>query len=128
MKTITAVFRDQSMQVDMPLTAGCAELVADPLNMVGVSLSVSVGQQVVAYCQNHGLDPTGLQVTVSYDTIRHPPRLANFITNVDLPAADLTGHEGELELTIKNCPVAETFKFYRNMEVEFAPISQSEPV
>ena len=81
-----------------------------PPQIFMASIGSCVGVLVAHFCDTHGLDDTGLQVTVDYDTADHPTRFTNINVTVNLPNAECDDDctRNALASVAAHCPVHET--------------------
>ena len=81
-----------------------------PPQIFMASLGSCVGVLVAHFCDTHGLDDTGLQVTVDYVTADHPTRFTNINVTVNQPNAKFDDDctRKAIAKVAEHCPIHET--------------------
>jgi uncharacterized OsmC-like protein len=84
------------------------------------SLSSCIGAFVVQYCDQVGLDASGMQVEVSYEKATQPSHMKDIAVNVDLPEVDLGQRADAIKRVIHHCTVHQTISKMDNLAINIA--------
>jgi putative redox protein len=99
---------NHSLVIDVPDSMGGTDRGPTPPQIFIASLGSCIAAFVAHYCNNVGLDTTGMSVDVSFEKVEDPTRLVNVVVDVNLPNADTKGREKAILRVAGHCPVHET--------------------
>jgi putative redox protein len=99
---------NHSLVIDVPDSMGGTDRGPTPPQIFIASLGSCIAAFVANYCNNVGLDTTGMSVDVSFEKVEDPTRLVNVVVDVNLPNADTKGREKAILRVAGHCPVHET--------------------
>jgi putative redox protein len=108
---------NHSLVIDVPASMGGTDRGPTPPQVFVASLGSCIAAFVANYCNNVGLDTTGLTVDVSFDKVEDPTRLANVKVDVNLPNADTKGREKAILRVAGHCPVHETICTLEDVDI-----------
>ena len=129
MPTITTVYTGQMSfaaeaggapagLIDVPASMGGQGRGATPPELFVVSLGSCVAGYVATYCEQHGLDTTGLAVDVGYAKVDDPTRLVDLTVTVRLPHADCGARAAAIRRVAQHCPVHETIATLSGIRID----------
>jgi putative redox protein len=128
MATITTTYKggmlfesqvgNHKVTIDVPTDMGGADRAPTPPQYFVISLGSCIAAFIAAYCQQAGIDATGLSVDVSFDKVENPTRLINLKVRVKLPRADCEVRKQALLRVAQHCPVHATIDNFDNLEIE----------
>jgi putative redox protein len=72
------------------------------------SLSSCIAAFVVQYCDQAGLDASGMLVEVTYEKGTQPSHMKDIVVNIDLPSIELGGRVEAIKRVARHCTVHET--------------------
>ena len=96
------------IQIDVPPAMGGKGRGPTPPEFFVASLGSCVAAFVANYCNQAGIDSSGLSVDVTFDKAEDPTRLVNVQVQVNLPNGKIKGREKALLRVAGHCPVHET--------------------
>jgi putative redox protein len=99
---------NHSLVIDVPDSMGGTDRGPTPPQIFIASLGSCIAAFVANYCNNVGLDTTGMSVDVSFEKVEDPTRLTNVVVDVNLPNAATKGREKAILRVAGHCPVHET--------------------
>lgn len=108
---------DHKLTIDVPGTMGGSGRGPTPPELFVASLGSCVAAFVANYCNNIGIDVSGMTVDVSYEKAEHPTRLAGVRVDINLPHGDLKGRERSILRAAEHCPVHETICTLEDVEM-----------
>lgn len=113
-----------TVQIDVPAGMGGSDRAPTPPEYFVASLGACVAALVANYCNQAGLDATGLSVDVSFEKASNPSHLTNMHVTVNLPYADCSKREAALRKVAEHCPVHETMTLLEQVNFEIRDRSQ----
>jgi putative redox protein len=99
---------NHKIQIDVPAGMGGKDRGPTPPEFFVASLGSCVAAFVANYCNQAGIDASGLNVDVTFDKADDPTRLVNVQVQVNLPNGKIKGREKALLRVAGHCPVHET--------------------
>lgn len=101
---------DHRLTIEGPDSWGGKNRGPMPPQIFMASIGSCVGVLVAHFCDTHGLDCTGLEVAVDYDSADHPVRFTNLNVSINLPNAQCDDDctKKALQSVAEHCPVHET--------------------
>ncbi|MBN1920243.1 MAG: OsmC family protein [Anaerolineae bacterium] len=81
------------------------------------SLGSCIGAFVAQYCENNGIDDTGMPVDLTLEKASDPTRLVNLKATVNLPQGDCERRVKAIERVAEHCPVHATIKTMESLEI-----------
>lgn len=115
------------IKVDAPSVIGGTSRGITPSELFIASLGACIAAYVASYCQEHGLDATGLKVDVSFDHSDYPHRLVNIRAKVILPNADFRSRQSALRRVAMRCPVHKTIESWAGLNVDIVGAETTDP-
>ena len=106
------------IESDVPLSMGGADRAPTPPHLFITSIGACIGNFVLAYCIQAGLDSTDLRVEVDYEMAQKPTRLTNLKARVILPNEDLGARLGAVYRAAEQCPVHATINLWERLEID----------
>jgi putative redox protein len=103
--------------IDVPASMGGKGRGPTPPDLFVASLGSCVAAFVANYCNNTGIDTTGMTVDVSFEKAEDPTRLTDMRVEVNLPRGDLKGRENAILRVAERCPVHETVCTLEDVEI-----------
>ncbi len=130
MGTITAKYKGDMLfetnlgshtcQVDVPASMGGKDRAPTPPEFFLNSLATCVAAFVTNYCNQNGIDATGLYVELAFDKVEHPTRFVNLAAHIHLPNGDFKKREAALRRVAEHCPVHETIAMFDGFKIDIA--------
>ena len=74
-----------TVTIDVPPAMGGSDRGPIPPDLFVASLGSCIGAFVAQYCENNGIDDTGMTVDLTFETASDPTRLVNLKATVNLP-------------------------------------------
>lgn len=109
---------NHSMLIDVPASMGGKDRAPTPPEVFIASLGSCVGAFVANYCQQSGIDATGLSVDVTFDKADNPARLINITVSIMLPHAECKNRRLAMQRVAEHCPVHETIETVEGIEMK----------
>lgn len=109
---------DHKITMDVPPGMGGSNRGPTPPQFFIASLGSCIAAFVANYCENHGIDTTGLSVDVTFDKVENPTRLTDLKATVYLPNATCEKRETAIRKVAEHCPVHETIHTMGEFEIE----------
>lgn len=106
-----------TLVMDVPADMGGQDRGPMPPQFFIASLGGCVAAVVSHYCNQNGIDITGLRVDVSFDKADNPSRLDNIKIYVMIPNADYHSREAAIARVADHCPVHETMKHFTGLDI-----------
>ncbi len=104
--------------VDLSVEHGGDDSAPNPSDYFLVSLTSCIGFYVLGYCENVGLDPTGMRIVIRADKETNPSRLDNIGLDIHLPAAEV-GKRREAVLNVaRKCVIHNTIKHSAGITID----------
>ena len=104
--------------VDVPDVMNGSDRAPTPPDYFVASLGSCVAAFVANYCQQVGLDPSGLRVDVTFDKAEDPTRLINLKVSIYVPNAEFKKREKAFMRVAGHCPVHETITTTDHIDFE----------
>ena len=98
---------NHTISIDVPDSMGGSDRGPTPPQIFIASLGSCIGAFVANYCNNVGIDTTGLHVDVTFEKVEDPSRLPNVKVQVNVPNGKIKGREKALLRVAGHCPVHE---------------------
>jgi ribosomal protein S12 methylthiotransferase accessory factor len=83
-----------------------------------VSLASCIGVYVLGFCNNSGLDATGMQIKITADKLQQPARMGNIKMEVSLPNAQVGKRKEALLSVARKCLVHNTIADHPEMLID----------
>ena len=93
---------------DNPVAVGGQDKGPTPVSAFVAALASCITGMTAYYCQQAGIDATGLTVEISFDRADKPYHLVNLHAKINLPHADCKGREQAILNAAAHCPVHQT--------------------
>jgi len=106
-----------SITIDVPADMGGEDRGPIPPQVFVASLGSCIGAFVAHYCEKNGIDDTGLTVEMSFEKAGEPTRLVDLKATVSLPNGDCGARIRAIERVADLCPVHETIKTMKGLEI-----------
>ena len=106
-----------SITIDVPAGMGGNDRGPIPPDLFVASLGSCIGAFVAQYCENNGIDDTGMTVDLTFEKASDPTRLVNLKATVNLPEGDCAKRVKAIERVAEHCPVHATIKTMENLEI-----------
>ena len=106
-----------SITIDVPPGMGGSDRGPIPPDLFVASLGSCIGAFVAQYCENNGIDDTGMTVDLTFEKASDPTRLVNLKATVNLPEGDCAKRVKAIERVAEHCPVHATIKTMENLEI-----------
>jgi putative redox protein len=103
--------------IDVPAGMGGSNRGPIPPELFIASLGSCIGAFVAQYCENNGIDDTGMTVDLIFEKASDPTRLVNLKATVNLPEGDCAKRVKAIERVAEHCPVHATIKTMENLEI-----------
>ncbi len=108
---------NHALTIDVPASMGGSDRGPTPPQIFVASLGSCIGAFVANYCNNAGIDVTGMTVDVTFDKVEDPTRLDNVKVEVNLPNGDISGREKAILRVAGHCPVHETICTLEDVDI-----------
>ncbi len=128
MATITTFYKGEmqfeskvgkhSLTIDVPASMGGGDRGPIPPDLFVASLGSCIGAFVAQYCENNGIDDTGMTVDMNFEKVTDPTRLVNLKAVIKLPRGDCSKRVKAIERVAMHCPVHETISTMEGLAVE----------
>ncbi len=106
-----------TLTIDVPAGMGGSDRGPIPPDLFVASLGSCIGAFVAQYCENNGIDDTGMTVDLSFEKASDPTRLVNLKATVNLPQGDCAKRVKAIERVAEHCPVHATIKTMEGLEI-----------
>jgi uncharacterized OsmC-like protein len=88
-----------------------------PPQLFVASLSSCIAIFATSYCNNAGINAEGLSVSLSFDKLKDPAKLANFKAQIKIPKGDVGKREKAVIAAASHCPIHETIHLPQEVEI-----------
>ncbi len=109
---------NHTIQIDVPESMGGSDRAPTPPQFLVASLGGCIAAYLANYCNQIGLDPTGLTVEVEFEKVPDPTRLTDIKVHAHLPNADISRREKALLRVAEHCPVDITMTNFDGPELK----------
>ena len=106
-----------TLTIDVPAGMGGSDRGPIPPDLFVASLGSCIGAFVAQYCENNGIDDTGMTVVLTFEKAADPTRLVDLKATVNLPHGDCAKRVKAIERVAEHCPVHATIKTMQNLEI-----------
>ncbi|MGC9393498.1 MAG: OsmC family protein [Anaerolineae bacterium] len=106
-----------TLTIDVPPSMGGSNRGPIPPELFVASLGSCIGAFVAQYCENNGIDDTGMTVDLTFEKASDPTRLVDLKATVNLPKGDCAKRVRAIERVAEHCPVHATIKTMENLEI-----------
>ena len=103
--------------IDVPPEMDGKDRGPTPPQLFVASLSSCIAIFATSYCNNAGIDAVGLSVSLSFDKLKDPSRLANFKARIKIPNGDVGKREKAVIHAASHCPIHETIHLPQEVEI-----------
>ena len=135
MSTVTTLYKgdmlfesqmgNYTLTIDVPEAIGGRDRGPMPPQLFLASLGSCVGVYIAQYCDEHGIDTTGMKVDVSCD--KGDGCLENVVIDVDMPNATLDKRATAIKRVAEHCLVHETIRQHKDIVMNIHDKSALEP-
>ncbi len=110
---------DHVILSDVPATPdwGGKNRAPTPPEYLMMSLSSCVAAFLVKYCAQANIDTKDLNVVVNFNKVEKPAYLKDINIQINLPNAEVGGHEKALKRVCEHCVVHETLTHIDNINI-----------
>jgi len=109
---------NHTLTIDVPASMGGSDRGPVPPDLFVASLGSCIGAFVAQYCENNGIDDTGMTVEMSFEKVPDPTRLVNLKATIKLPNGDCGKRVKAIERVAMHCPVHETISTMQGLAIE----------
>lgn len=109
---------NHTITIDVPASMGGSDRGPIPPDLFVASLGSCIGAFVAQYCENNGIDDTGMTVDLEYEKASDPTRLVNLSATVYLPNGDCQKRVKAIERVAEYCPVHATIKTMQGLTID----------
>ena len=103
-----AQVRSHRVPTDQPTRAGGTDTAPSPIELLGASLASCIAFYVQQFCASRELPYAGMRVEAELRSAKNPPRVAEFVVRVIMPA-ELPEHYAQmLDRVVRSCPAHNT--------------------
>ncbi len=106
-----------TLTIDVPASMGGSDRGPIPPDLFVASLGSCIGAFVAQYCENNGIDDTGMTVDLTFEKASDPTRLVNLKATVNLPQGECGQRVKAIERVAEHCPVHATIKTMEGLEI-----------
>jgi ribosomal protein S12 methylthiotransferase accessory factor len=85
-KRVAAHLGNHTVVTDQPIKDGGGDSAPAPYDLFMASIATCAGFYIQSYCQNKGIDFTGIEITMSPQRETDQGPISGFITTIHLPA------------------------------------------
>ena len=103
--------------IDVPPEMDGKDRGPTPPQLFVASLSSCIAIFAASYCNNAGINAEGLSVSLSFDKLKDPIRLANFKAQIKIPNGDVGKREKAVIHAASHCPIHETIHLPQEVEI-----------
>jgi len=103
--------------IDVPPEMDGKDRGPTPPQLFVASLSSCIAIFATSYCNNAGIDAVDLSVSLSFDKLENPTRLANFKAQIKIPNGDVGKREKAVIAAASHCPIHETIHSPQEVEI-----------
>ena len=103
--------------IDVPPEMDGKDRGPTPPQLFVASLSSCIAIFATSYCNNAGINAEGLSVSLSFDKLKDPARLANFKAQIKIPNGDVGKREKAVINAASHCPIHETIHLPQEVEI-----------
>ena len=103
--------------IDVPPEMDGKDRGPTPPQLFVASLSSCIAIFAASYCNNAGINAEGLSVSLSFDKLKDPIRLANFKAQIKIPNGDVGKREKAVIAAASHCPIHETIHLPQKVEI-----------
>ena len=103
--------------IDVPPEMDGKDRGPTPPQLFVASLSSCIAIFATSYCNNAGIDAEGLSVSLSFDKLKDPAKLANFKAQIKIPNGDVGKREKAVIAAASHCPIHETIHLPQEVEI-----------
>ena len=103
--------------IDVPPEMDGKDRGPTPPQLFVASLSSCIAIFATSYCNNAGINAEGLSVSLSFDKLKDPTRLANFKAQIKIPNGDVGKREKAVIAAASHCPIHETIHLPQEVEI-----------
>ena len=103
--------------IDVPPEMDGKDRGPTPPQLFVASLSSCIAIFATSYCNNAGINAEGLSVSLSFDKLKDPARLANFKAQIKIPKGDVGKREKAVITAASHCPIHETIHLPQEVEI-----------
>ena len=128
MPTITTTYKgemlfetkkgEHTITIDVPDTMGGKDRGPTPPQIFIASLGSCIGAFVAQYCENSGIDDSGMTVDLSFEKAEDPTRLVNLRAMIKLPKGECGRRVKAIEKVAGHCPVHATIQTMEELKME----------
>lgn len=106
------------LTIDVPGSMGGSDRGPEPPQLFVASLGSCIGAFVAQYCENNGIDDTGMTIEMHFEKAVEPTRLVNLKATIKLPQGDCSKRVKAIERVALHCPVHETISTMEGLNIE----------
>ena len=103
--------------IDVPPEMDGKDRGPTPPQLFVASLSSCIAIFAASYCNNAGINAEGLSVSLSFDKLKDPAKLANFKAQIKIPKGDVGKREKAVIAAASHCPIHETIHLPQEVEI-----------
>ena len=112
--------RSHSILCDQPVDNGGQDTAMTPPELMLASLGSCAAFYAVQYLKARNLADSGVEVSVTAEKLKNPPRLGNFTIHVEYPVVLDQDHTKGLMRSVKHCLIHNTLLVSPEINIELA--------
>jgi putative redox protein len=109
---------NHSLLIDLPSSKGGADRGPQPAELFIAALASSIGASVADHCTRLGFDTRDMTVTIQFNEVDRPTRLANLQVTICLPRCMCAGQEQAILQLTEHCLIYETLGNRNGIQIE----------
>ncbi len=110
--------RGHVIESDQPLEAGGEDKGMTPLELLLASLASCAGFYAAQYLSSRELADHGVEVVVTAEKLKDPPRLGNFVIKVKSPVSLTEDQRVGMERSVHRCTIHQTMINTPKIDIE----------
>jgi ribosomal protein S12 methylthiotransferase accessory factor len=107
-KKVSTRVGEHVITTDQPSKYGGDDSAPAPYDLFLASIATCAGFYVRSYCDTKGIDPTGIDLTLSLTTDAKTKRVTGFVTTINIPASIPADVHAALRRAAAQCAVKKT--------------------
>lgn len=107
-KRVATQVGDHLIMTDQPVKYGGEDSAPAPYDLFVASIATCAGFYVQSYCQNKGIDASGIEITLSARRDPETKKISGFLTRIQLPESVPEKFHSALKRAAEQCAVKKT--------------------